>query len=324
MPTDEISILQEIVKSVRGYRGVLRKRDIGMLSSFFNGQPDDLLAAKGEDAAVFKIADKTVAFAADGLMREFVEANPQWAGYCSVLVNVNDMLAVRARPKYAVNVISARNDTILTRIVSGMNEACEKFNVRMVGGHLHPDADSDSISVSMIGEVEDGCPLLSSTGQAGEKIIMITDCDGEFTESIPYSWDCTSKKSASELDAMVRKLLAALKNFSAGKDISNPGLLGTLAMLLESSGIGGDVDVGEIAQPSGTNLVQWLTSYHGMGFIGTAPQSNVGKIADLLSGSSLSMAVIGETIFEKKLVLRMGNAQSTLYDLSKEKITGLF
>jgi len=303
----------------------MRKSDVGLVSSLLPVEGrEGIIAAKGEDGAILKLGSKKIAFAADGVIEELIDANPEWAGYCSVLVNVNDMLAMHARPYSAVNVISARDRATLTDIVSGMRQACDKFNVKMVGGHLHPDAFHNSISVAMIGEVVDNKPLLSTTARIDEKVIIVCDCRGEFTPGIPYSWDCTSQKSKKEISSLMDRTLKALSRFSSGKDISNPGLLGTLGMLLESSKIGAEIDIGEIPLPSGVDIIQWLTTYHGLGFVGTAPESAISKIAADLKNTCLSVSVIGQTFRQKKLKMRFGKSEAVLFDFSKDKITGLY
>jgi len=53
------------------------------------------------------------------------------------------------------------------------------------------------------------------------------------------------------------------------KDISNPGVIGTLAMLFEASGVGGTVDLGLLPRPQ-MDLADWLKAYPGFGFVMTA------------------------------------------------------
>ena len=85
------------------------------------------------------------------------------------------------------------------------------------------------------------------------------------------SFDSTSFKESSVL----AEQLGAMRELGesglvrAGKDISNPGLLGTLAMLLETSKVGAVVDVDAIVVPEGLTLAGWLQMYPGMGFVVT-------------------------------------------------------
>lgn len=324
MSESEAAILNKIAERVKNYRGLTRKAEIGYISSLLAADDKNIIAAKGEDGAILKVGKKKIVFAADGIIEDLIDANPEWAGYCSILVNVNDMLAMHARPFAAVNVISSSNRDMLLEIIIGMKKACDKFNIKMVGGHLHPDSSHNSISVAMIGTIVDDMPLLSTSAKSNEKIIVICDCRGEFTEGIPYSWDCTSKKSKKEIEYLIEKTLKALSRLNSGKDISNPGLLGTLGMLLESSGIGAEVDIGDIPQPSGVDLIQWLTTYHGLGFVGTAPESAIERIAIDLRETCLSVSSIGQTIKGKKVKIKLGNHEKVLFDFSKEKITGLY
>ena len=317
-------LLKRIIDEVRSYRGIDRKSGRRLTSSLMPENTGRIIAAKGEDGAVLSIGGKKLVFAADGIMDEMVDANPRWAGYCSVLVNVNDMLAMGAEPIAAVNVISARNEGVLTDIVSGMREACGKFGVEMVGGHLHPDSAHNEISVAMIGEVSAGGPLLSTTAKPGDAIVAMCDLDGAFTPELTYSWDTTSKRSRDDVKIATTKFLSAVHHLTSGKDISNPGLLGTLAMLLESSRVGGDVDIGKVPIPQGVGLLQWLKAYQGFGFIGTAADSELGGLSAELEGSGLTMCVIGRVQKDRQFKVRLGGAEGVLFDLATEKITGLY
>lgn len=320
----EDRLLQKIVTGVRSYRGVRRKAPIESVLPMFNMKPQRIIAAKGEDAAIIRSRDRLLALAADGIMHELIEKNPRWAGYCSVLVNVNDILAMNAMPIAAVNVISIRNDEAIKPIIQGICDACSKFDVPMVGGHLHPDASVDSISVAMLGEVRGEKPLLSDSCRPGERILIICDRRGRFTPRIPFSWDCTSMRSRTEIRRNVKNLLKVLSYLTAGKDISNPGMLGSLAMLLEASRAGALVDVSKIPRPKGVDFLQWLNAYQGFGFIGTAKEKHVDIIVDSLAGSGLSVSVIGDVIADRKFMIRSGRSEKLLFDFSQDKITGLF
>jgi selenophosphate synthetase-related protein len=320
----EAALLDNIVASIKSHRGLQRKADIGLLSDIIAKNGGDVIAARGEDGAVLSVDGRSIVFAADGIMEELADSNPEWAGYCSVLVNVHDVLAMGGRPVAAVNVISAKDERTISAIVRGMKCACEKFDVKMVGGHLHPKASHNSISVAMMGIVRSGKPVLSTTARRGDSVIIICDCRGEFTPGIPYSWDCTSKRTKREIAETVDKAISALSNFTSAKDISNPGMIGTLAMLLEASKVGAEVSVDDIALPSGTDLIQWLTAYQGFGFIGTAQEKALRKIASVLEGTGLSVSIIGKITKKRELRVKLGSAERVVFDFTKESITGLF
>ena len=320
----EAALLDDIVASVKNHRGLQRKADIGLLSDIIAKNGAGVIAARGEDGAVLSVDGCNIVFAADGIMEELADSNPEWAGYCSVLVNVHDVLAMGGRPVAAVNVISAKDERTISSIVRGMKCACEKFDVKMVGGHLHPKASHNSISVAMMGIVKSGKPVLSTTAKRGDSVIVVCDCRGEFTPGVPYSWDCTSKRTKKEIAEMMDKVISALSGFTSAKDISNPGTIGTLAMLLESSKVGAEVSVDDISLPSGTELIQWLTAYQGFGFIGTAQEKVLKKISSVLEGTGLSVSIIGKITKKRELRVKLGSAERVVFDFTKDSITGLF
>lgn len=324
MGADEAALLDGIVSAVKNYRGLQRKADIGLLSDIIAKNGNGVIAARGEDGAVLSVDGCNIVFTADGVLEELADSNPEWAGYCSVLVNVHDVLAMGGRPVAAVNVISAKDERTISSIVKGIKCACEKFDVKMVGGHLHPRASHNSISVAMMGIVRSGTPVLSTTARRGDFVVVICDCRGQFTPGIPYSWDCTSSRTKKEIAETMDKVISALSNFTSAKDISNPGTIGTLAMLLEASKVGAEVSIDDISLPSGTNLIQWLTAYQGFGFIGTAQEKALKKISSALEGTGLSVSIIGKITKNREMRVKLGSAERVVFDFTKDRITGLF
>src|SRR4030066_890552 len=87
--------LEDLVKAIRQYRGVVRNGRVSAVAAGLSPlQSADVLAAYGEDAAVIKVGKEILLMAADGIVQDLVDRNPYWAGYCAVLVNVNDIAAM--------------------------------------------------------------------------------------------------------------------------------------------------------------------------------------------------------------------------------------
>lgn len=108
----------------------------------------------------------------------------------------------------------------------------------------------------------------------------------------------------------------------SGKDISNPGCLGTLGMLLETSGVGGDVYVDNIPIPPNEDPIQWMKAYQGCGYVLTCDPNNSQKIIDIFAEGGLDAAVVGNVNNSKKLILKNSAQSVVLFDLAVEKITG--
>ncbi|MEA1999972.1 MAG: AIR synthase related protein, partial [Euryarchaeota archaeon] len=232
--------LESLADGLRNFDGVKRKRSIGDLVNRL-GNSDRVgsrtIVGFGEDAAVLEVDnDNFVLLAVDGIWGKLLNADPWWAGYCAVLVNVNDIAAMGGTPLAMVNLTSTQQKDICTKLGQGMEDGVRKFGVPMVGGHLHPDTTYDALDVGIMGTVKRDCVIFSSGAKPGDKVLVAIDLDGRIYPSYNLAWDNTTRRTVAEikkqLDTMVE--IGEKKLATAGKDISNPGTLGTFGMLLES------------------------------------------------------------------------------------------
>lgn len=313
--------LEELVRDIRAYRGVVRKAPItNVAARLIPIQSEDVLAAYGEDAAVIKCGRELLLMAADGILQDLVNRNPFWAGYCAVLVNVNDIAAMGGRSIAMVNVLACSHEEVRAKIVEGMKAACDKFGVPMVGGHLHPDTTYAAVDVAILGKTDRSRLVLSSGAGESDPIIFAMDLDGQFTEGVPYSWDTTSRKSKEVVRRQLRTMNKIAPYLTAGKDISNPGALGTLGMLLEASGKGGIVDISKIPKPKDVNLVQWLTAYQGCGFVVTCREARTKLVIDEFSRSDITAEVCGVVTKGSVFEVELDGQKQILFDFDKDTL----
>ena len=318
--------LSELVKSLQSFKGVSRKNSIEnvtkTLGDVYNITGDVLLDF-GDDASAIDIGDnQVVLLAADGIWGDLMNVDPYWAGYCAVLVNVNDIAAMGGKPIAMVNIMAVDNEEIYEEILSGIVDGCRKFNVPMVGGHLHPDAEYNSLDVAIAGIASKDSLITSSGAKVGDKVIVAIDTDGRQYPGIPLNWDTTYEKDAKLVQDQIKIMQKIAEEHlpSAGKDISNPGTLGTLEMLLESSGVGASVELEKIPRNENVDWDMWLRAYPGAAFVMTAPEENAQAIIDALSPYSFEVAVIGEVIEEKKLYLSSGDEKLVLFDQNSNPV----
>ena len=251
-----------------------------------------------------------------------MNVDPYWAGYCAVLVNVNDIAAMGGKPIAMVNIMAVDNDEIYDEILSGIVDGCRKFNVPMVGGHLHPDAEYNSLDVAIAGIASKDSLITSSGAKVGDKVLVAIDIDGRQYPGIPLNWDTTYEKDAKLVQDQIKIMQKIAEEHlpSAGKDISNPGTLGTLEMLLEASGVGASVELEKIPRNENVDWDMWLRAYPGAAFVMTAPEENAQAIIDALSPYSFEVAVIGDVIEEKKLYLSSGDEKLVLFDQNSNPV----
>lgn len=323
--------LESLADGLRNFEGVKRKRAINDIVSRF-GDADRVgsrtIVGFGEDAAVLEVDnDNFVLLAVDGIWGKLLNADPWWAGYCAVLVNVADIAAMGGTPLAMVNLASTQEKGICAELGQGMADGVRKFGVPMVGGHLHPDTNYDALDVAIMGTVKRDCVIFSSGAKPGDKVLVAIDLDGRIYPSYNLAWDNTTRRTVAEikkqLDTMVE--IGEKKLATAGKDISNPGTLGTFGMLLESSGAGAIVELDKIPRPDvDIPFEQWLKMYPGTGFVLTVENDdNAAECIRIFEDAGVATSIVGEVDASKKLKITNGTETATVFDLNREMITGI-
>jgi putative methanogenesis marker protein 2 len=334
---DQIELVP-LIEAVRTYPGVTRKAPIRGVVSYmprmipgsaelgsFTGR---VLADYGEDSAVVALDDdpngEVLMVAADGIMATLLEANPYWAGYVSVLVNAMDIASTGGVPFCMVDIISLRSDQVGTRLLKGMRDGVEKFRVPMLGGHTHPDAECSAVDVAVVGRARRSEVIYSHTAQVGDAIVVGVDTDGRFHPDFRYSFDTTTDKTTANV---LQRMFAARRLsqrglLTGGKDISNPGTLGTLGMLIETSGKGAVVDPGLVPIPEGADPTHWLLCYQGCGFVLTCRPDDTQEVLRDLEARGLEAADIGSVEKGSRFQLESDGRRRTLFDFDREDLTG--
>lgn len=320
---------ESIAKVVREYEGVRRKHAIGEMVRALKIDAPHVVAAFGEDAAVIEHNGEALLLAADGIWSRLMEADPYWAGYCSVLVNIHDIAAMGGRPLAMVDIFSMSKSMVQEQVVKGMHDASEQFGVPIVGGHLHPDAPYSVIDVSILGSARMDAIIYSHTAQAGDRIIAAIDITGRVHPSCALNWDSVTMKTAAEVRAQIAVLEEIGKKHlaTAGKDISNPGVIGTLGMLLEISGKGAEIDLDLIPRPNlaknNITFEQWVKMYPGMGFILTAKEQNVEELIATFAAVGIMAKEIGTVDDSNTLRIRYEGNETMVFDFSTNGIMHL-
>lgn len=320
--------LDHLVNSIINYEGVTRKKPIKELTTILHDAYNvagNTLLGFGDDASAIDIGNENLLLlAADGMWGKLMAADPYWAGYCSVLVNVNDIAAMGGKPVGMVNILSIANKDTCNEIMRGIKDGAEKFGVPMVGGHVHPDTPYDALDVSIAGITTRDALINSFDAQVGDKVIVAIDLDGKQHPKFALNWDTTTHKDKKLVQSQIEVMhKIALENLvTSGKDISNPGILGTLGMLLESSQKGARVELEKIPRNPSVNWEEWLKSYPGSGFVLTAPDSKVNRCIELLEEVNITAKVVGDIIKDKKLILTYKNQEKIVFDQDKNLIMG--
>ena len=320
-----------VAQAVREYEGVTRKKAIGDMVRSLRIESPDVVASFGEDAAVIRHnGEDALLLAADGIWSKLMEADPFWAGYCAVLVNVHDIAAMGGRPVAMVDILSVTNNLIRDEVTRGMVAASTQFGVPIVGGHLHPETPYSVVDVAILGTARIDQLIFSDTAEEDDCVVAAIDLDGRVHPSCCFNWDSVTMKSAEVVRAQIRVMedLGKERLVTAGKDISNPGVIGTLGMLLEVSEKGAVIDLEAIPRPDlsalGLSFEQWVRMYPGMGFILTAKEENVEEVCRRFVDVGITAAPIGVVNGGRRLTVRYLGRETQVFDLDQNGIMQIF
>ncbi|WP_236795112.1 MSMEG_0567/sll0787 family protein [Amycolatopsis sp. GM8] len=235
------------------------KRDLGSLLTGLAGPAgfvgDDGVPVPGSDLVA----------ACDAIVPSMVERDPDWAGWCSVLVNVNDLAAMGAQPVGLLDALGARDRSFASRVLAGLRRASEAYGVPVLGGHTQFGVPA-ALSVTALGKAAH--PIPGGGGKTGHAIRLTADLGGRWRPGYAgRQWDSTTSRRTPELRAMLASVAHARP--AAAKDVSMAGIAGTLGMLAEASGCGAELDLARIPRPAGTSLGDWLTCFPGFAMLTT-------------------------------------------------------
>jgi selenophosphate synthetase-related protein len=228
-----------------------------------------------------------------------------------------------------VDVLSLSDEKIRDHVTAGMLSACEQFNVPIVGGHLHPDTPYSVIDVAILGIARLDSVIYSHTAGSGDAVIAAIDLNGRVHPSCILNWDSVTMKSPARVRAQIRMLqtLGEAHLVTAGKDISNPGIIGTLGMLLEMSEKGAVIELEKIPRPDlkahGISFEHWVRMYPGMGFVLTAKPRDVKEVCRRFASVGMTACSIGRVDGDRNLCIEYGGEQASVFDLKKESVMGI-
>lgn len=286
--------------------GVTKAELGGLLSGLRPGAHGYL----GDDGAPVPGSDLVAA--CDAILPSMVERDPEWAGWCSVLVNVNDLAAMGATPVGLLDALGARDRSFASRVLAGLRRASQAYDVPVLGGHTQLGVPA-ALSVTALGRAAD--PIRGGGGRPGHRLRLTVDLAGGWRPGYAArQWDSSSLRRTPELRAMLGSVAAARP--SAAKDVSMAGLAGTAGMLAEASGCAAILDVAAVPKPTQASVGDWFTCFPGFGML-TADEPG----AVPLPASPAVSADCGELVTGHGVALRWPDGELT--EVITGAVTGL-
>nr|WP_228035634.1 sll0787 family AIR synthase-like protein [Oculatella sp. LEGE 06141] len=311
-----------MVDQLRQSLGILQKQDIQTVAQqmkrWSSADADILL---GDDCAAIPDGTGYLLFAAEGMLPQLVETEPWFAGWCAVMVNVSDIYAMGGRPIAVVDTFWSQSQALSEALWQGMQAASMAYNVPIVGGHTNCRSPYSALSVAILGRAS---RLLSSfNARPGDRLLMAIDLRGKPHPQYPF-WNAATEADPAQLrhDLAILPHLAEADLCDAGKDISMGGVIGTLLMLLETSGCGATVNLDAVPCPQTVALARWLLCFPSYGFLLSVRPECVESVRSHFQQRDLVCEAIGDVQPTHQLILQSGAASSVFWDLSQQALTG--
>ena len=145
-----------------------------LIRRYFTRATPGALLGVGDDAALLQVsAGNVLAVSTDMLVSGthfFADADPFLLGHKTLAVNLSDMAAMGATPRWATLALALpdANEPWLERFSAGFFALAQQHGVELVGGDT--TRGPLNLSVTIMGEVPQGRALLRGGAQAGDDI----------------------------------------------------------------------------------------------------------------------------------------------------------
>jgi len=283
---------------------------------------EQLYALPGDDTAAIACGEHFQLLAIEGMLPAFVEAAPWFAGWSAVMANVSDITAMGGRATAVVNAYWHHDSESAQQLLAGIRAACDAYGLLLAGGHTSLTAGNPAaLAVAITGIAQ---KLLSTLHVVpGQVIAMAVDLDGHWHADSTY-WKAfegvPAERLRSKLDVLPRLAEAGL--LQAAKDISNAGILGSLLMLLETTGCGATLDLYALPCPAGADLARWLQVFPSYGFLMTLDERDWSHVQSAFAFEGVRCERIGQVNASGTLSVQSGEQRGDFWNLRKQPFTG--
>jgi selenophosphate synthetase-related protein len=308
----ELDALSALVSNAPGLLG---KRDLEVIKGL-----DPSL--DGDDGALIAHGDGFFVVCGEAISPPFLLADPYGAGSAAVVTNVSDVRAMGARPHGIVDMLVSPDAEHANRVLEGMRWAADKLGVPILGGHLtigHPPA----LSASATGFTT--APLRASNARPGDLLIAVFATDGRYMNDTNDFFTALHDRDDDQLKRDGEALIEVAERglCHAARDVSMPGIAGSLLQFAEGAGVGATLDLDAIPRPAHAPLERWLLTFPSFGFLLAAKPDTAEQAVHTFARHDLDAAVCGTFDAARTLKLRLGDSTATAWDLTAQPLTGL-
>jgi thiamine-monophosphate kinase len=288
--------------------------EFNLIAKYFTRATPSADLGVGDDAALLRVSKgHQLAISVDMLVAGthfFHDAAPYDIGWKSLAVNISDMAAMGATPKWATLAIALPeiNDPWLAEFSRGLFACADRFKVDLIGGDT--TRGPLNISVQIMGEVPTGNALRRDgakldddiwvSGNLGSAALALAHLHNKITLDSEVADHCLQ---ALHTPMPHTALGLALRNIANSCIDVSDGLLADLGHILESCNLGATVALDNITchdylrSRLDESIIQHYILAGGDDYelVFTAPQSKRHAIQQLGQQLNLPLSLIGKT-----------------------------
>ena len=304
-----------------------------LIERYFTRRYPGIILGAGDDAALVQPrAGMELAISTDMLVSGrhfFADADPQKLGYKALAINLSDMAAMGATPRWVVlslalpDPIVAAHEQWLQAFADGFHELAEAHRVALVGGDT--TGGPLNICATILGEVPRGKALRRSgarpgddiwvSGEIGNAALALAHEQGRLMLEPGETAHCMAALHLPVPRVTLGQRLIGLARSAI--DISD-GLLADLGHVLECSNVGGIIRTNEIHcspamkryLPQQVGLECLLAGGDDYEICFTAPESRRAMMRILSEELEIPLTRIGKIVKEKGLVVLDGDGKT--------------
>lgn len=306
--------LTPLVTRIRTAPGVRAKLELDAVAEIIGGD--------GDDAGLIPIVDQWAgAVSTHRVLASDIAADPRRAAHRGVVSALANVAASGARAMALVSSPAGSVD-VVRRMLEGVRDAASAFDVPIVGGDTVVD-DDPALTVVAVGWTSR--PLSCMNVRPGDDLVMVTSPDAVVCRPagggivLDHLDGARAERAAADLD-----LIPSLSDIGAAwaaRDISSAGAMGTVIQLLESAGgYGADIDVDALPVSAGMSLDDYVTAAQTFGFVLAGDPERIRAEVDAVG---LTFRALGRVDASGVVRLRRGDAEVPVWDLTRERLTGL-
>jgi selenophosphate synthetase-related protein len=308
--------LPALAALVRDAPGLRAKRDLDLLARL-PGDP----ALDGDDAAAIAHGHGHLLLCGEAIAPALLATDPYAAGAAAVATNVADIRAMGGRPVGLVDTLVSPDRGHAERVLDGLAWAAGLLGVPVAGGHLTIGGEP-ALSAFCTGTAT--TLLRARDARPGDVLLAAFCLEGRFRAGPPPLFTSMRDRAAAQLrddgEALVEVAERGLCH--AARDVSMPGVAGSLLQLLElTDRCGATLDLDVLPRPRDVALEQWLVTFPSFGFVLAAPPARAAAAAERFTSRGLHCRSCG--VFDDTGVLRIaaGGATADVWDLAAEPLT---